>query len=71
MCVTEYTEKIMKYTCNDNDDIVENASEHVKQIPNDITLANICNIPNIIKTYLSNILKIWPLCTNRIGFTLQ
>ena len=35
MYVTEYTEKIMKYTCNDNDDIVENASEHVKQIPND------------------------------------
>ena len=35
MYVTEYTEKIMKYTCNDNDDIVQNASEHVKQIPND------------------------------------
>ena len=38
MCVTEYTEKIMKYTCNDNDDIVQNASEHVKQIPNDIEI---------------------------------
>ena len=38
MYVTEYTEKIMKYTCNDNDDIVQNASEHVKQIPNDIRI---------------------------------
>ena len=36
MYVTEYTEKIMKYTCNDNDDIVQNASEHVKQVPNEI-----------------------------------
>ena len=36
MYVTEYTEKIMKYTCNDNDDIVQNASEEVNQIPNDI-----------------------------------
>lgn len=25
----------MKYTCNNNDDIVPNASEHVKQIAND------------------------------------
>ena len=32
MYVTEYTEKIMKFTCNDNDHIVQNASEHVKQI---------------------------------------
>ena len=27
--------KIMKYTCNNNDDIVPNDSEHVKQIAND------------------------------------
>ena len=26
----------MKYTCNNNDDIVPNASEHVKQIANEI-----------------------------------
>ena len=26
----------MKYTCNNNDDIVPNTSEHVKQIANDI-----------------------------------
>ena len=38
MYVTEYTEKIMKYTCNDNDDIVQNASEEVNQIPNDIRI---------------------------------
>ena len=38
MYVTEYTEKIMKYTCNDNDDIVQNAFEHVNQIPNDIRI---------------------------------
>lgn len=38
MYVTEYTEKIMKYTCNDNDDIVQNASEDVKKIPNDIRI---------------------------------
>ena len=28
----------MKYTINDNDDIVQNASEDVKKIPNDIRI---------------------------------
>ena len=41
MYVTEYTEKIMKYTCNDNDDIVQNAFEHVNQIPNDIRTSHL------------------------------
>ena len=41
MYVTEYTEKIMKYTCNDNDDIVQNASEEVNQIPNDIRISHL------------------------------
>ena len=31
----------MKYTCNNNDDIVPNASEHVKQIANDIRINRI------------------------------
>ena len=47
MYVTEYTEKIMKYTCNDNDDIVQNASEDVKKIPNDIRI-NVATIFNSI-----------------------
>ena len=50
MYVTEYTEKIMKYTCNDNDDIVENASEHVKQIPNDIEIDILVKYPENMAT---------------------
>ena len=40
MYYTKYTEKIMKYTCNDNDDIVQNASEEVNQMPNSHLIYN-------------------------------